>query len=160
MWLTIQRVFSGIQPTGTIHLGNYLGAIKKWKELQTQYSCIFSVVDLHSLTTENGRHDLKATTLRSTCALLASGIDPEASILFNQSKVTIFWDFLLMNKVSGHAELMWILSCATPMHKLNSMIQFKVTNAVCRIDKSSGKIEKGSKRSASGALDIPRVDGR
>eukprot|EP01128_Nolandella_sp_AFSM9_P011038 TRINITY_DN7758_c0_g1_i1.p1 TRINITY_DN7758_c0_g1~~TRINITY_DN7758_c0_g1_i1.p1 ORF type:complete len:499 (+),score=120.60 TRINITY_DN7758_c0_g1_i1:125-1498(+) len=189
-----KRVFSGIQPTGTVHLGNYLGAIQQWKRLQetifvpnnndavlhnpnprgtvSRYhgggsqlnlrkrgeamkesegdstqgkvekgaegsgekevfkKCMFSIVDLHSLTTESGRDGLYDNTMNMAAMLLACGIDPKKSILFNQSKVP------------GHSELMWILSTFTPFNQLNSMVQFK--------EKS-----RGSKDSHLGLLSYP-----
>lgn len=115
-------MFSGIQPTGVPHIGNYLGAISNWKSLQDvsehREDSLFCVVDMHSLTTEAGRADLETNTRNSLAALLACGIDPEKSVLYNQSRV------------SGHAELCWILTTLAPMSELRAMTQFK--------DKSAG----------------------
>jgi len=109
--------FSGIQPTGEVHLGNYLGAVVNWRKLQNELhpsdQAIFSIVDLHSHTTEINRGNLSQNTLKIASVLLACGIDPKKSILFRQSHV------------SGHAELHWLLSCITPMFLLNNMIQYK-----------------------------------
>lgn len=110
-------IFSGIQPTGCITLGNYLGALKNWVDLQNDYNCIFSVVDLHSITV---RQD--ATALRKRCMdfltqYLACGIDGEENIVFFQSHV------------SAHAELSWILNCFAYMGELNRMTQFKDKSA-------------------------------
>lgn len=115
-------MFSGIQPTGVPHIGNYLGAISNWKKLQeeakSKEDVIFSVVDMHSLTTESGRIELCRNTRASLATLLACGISPDKSILYNQSRVP------------GHAELCWILTTITPMSELRAMTQFK--------DKSAG----------------------
>lgn len=110
------RIFSGIQPTGTVHLGNYLGALRQWVQLQeasTSWQRVFCIVDLHSLTTPGGRAHLAHHTLELTATLLACGIDPARSVLYNQSRV------------SAHAELCWVLGCVTPLHMLNTMIQYK-----------------------------------
>ncbi len=109
----MNRVFSGIQPTGSLHLGNYLGAITNWVAMQDVYDCIYCVVDLHAIT---ARHDPKALRegIRNiTAALLASGIDPDRAILFNQSAVSV------------HAELAWLLECVARVGWLNRMTQFK-----------------------------------
>jgi tryptophanyl-tRNA synthetase len=109
----MNRIFSGIQPTGNLHLGNYLGAIRNWVKLQKDYECIFCVVDLHAITVPQDPAQLRAQTREVTAAYIASGIDPEACTLFNQSTV------------SAHAELAWILGCLTPLGWLNRMTQFK-----------------------------------
>ena len=109
----MNRIFSGVQPTGNLHLGNYLGAIRNWVALQKDYDCIFCIVDLHALTLPQDPAQLKAQTREVTAAYIASGIDPERCIIFNQSMV------------SGHAELAWLLSCLTPLGWLNRMTQFK-----------------------------------
>lgn len=110
-----QRVFSGIQPTGNLHLGNYLGAIRHWVKMQEQadYECIYCVVDLHAITVPQDPTALRNSIREVTAALIASGIDPNKSILFPQSAV------------SAHAELAWILDCHTPLGWLNRMTQFK-----------------------------------
>ena len=109
----MNRIFSGIQPTGNLHLGNYLGAIRNWVKLQRDFDCIFCIVDLHAVTTPQDPKQLAAQTREVTAAYIASGIDPEACIIFNQSTV------------SGHAELGWLFSCLTPLGWLNRMTQFK-----------------------------------
>ena len=81
------RVFSGIQPTGNLHLGNYLGAIRNWVTMQDEYECIYCIVDLHAITMPHVAAELRANTLEMAAALLASGIDPARAILFNQSRV-------------------------------------------------------------------------
>ncbi|HXR86510.1 MAG TPA: tryptophan--tRNA ligase [Stellaceae bacterium] len=109
----MNRIFSGVQPTGNLHLGNYLGAIRNWVALQKDYDCIFCIVDLHAVTVPQDPAQLKAQTREVTAAYIASGIDPERCIIFNQSMVP------------GHAELAWLLSCLTPLGWLNRMTQFK-----------------------------------
>ena len=107
------RVLSGIQPTGHLHLGNYLGAIRKFLPLQDSYPCLFCVVDLHAITAQLVHEDLAAQTRSIAAAYLAAGIDPERSIIFNQSRV------------SGHAELAWIFNCVARIGWMNRMTQFK-----------------------------------
>ena len=109
----MNRIFSGIQPTGNLHLGNYLGAIRNWVALQHDYDCIFCIVDLHALTQPQDPDELRASTREVTAAYIASGIDAERCIIFNQSMV------------SAHTELAWLLSCLTPLGWLNRMTQFK-----------------------------------
>src|SRR6185437_3000084 len=109
----MNRIFSGVQPTGNLHLGNYLGAIRNWVALQKDYDCIFCIVDLHAITVPQDPAQLKAQTREVTAAYIAAGIDPERCAIFNQSMV------------SGHAELTWLLSCLTPLGWLNRMTQFK-----------------------------------
>jgi len=93
------RVFSGIQPSGNLHLGNYLGAIKRFVALQDSHECIYCVVDLHAITVTLNRTDLAARTREVTAGFLASGIDPKSHIVFNQSQVAV------------HAELAWVFNC-------------------------------------------------
>jgi len=107
------RVFSGVQPTGNLHLGNYLGAIRKFVALQNEHDCIFCVVDLHSITAQLVHDDLKAQTRSIAAAFIASGIDPVKHIVFNQSAV------------SGHAELAWVFNCVARIGWMNRMTQFK-----------------------------------
>jgi tryptophanyl-tRNA synthetase len=107
------RVFSGVQPTGNLHLGNYLGAITRFVELQKDFECIYCVVDLHAITVWQDPDTLSANTREVTAAFIASGIDPEKHIIFNQSRV------------SAHAELAWIFNCVARMGWLNRMTQFK-----------------------------------
>ena len=109
----MNRIFSGIQPTGNLHLGNYLGAIRNWVALQHDYECIFCIVDLHALTVPQDPAELRAATREVTAAYIAAGVDPERCVIFNQSTVT------------AHSELAWILSCITPLGWLNRMTQFK-----------------------------------
>ena len=106
-------IFSGVQPTGNLHLGNYLGAVKNWVALQKKSKCIFCIVDLHAITVAENRDNLIDYTREVTAAYLASGIDPDKNIIFAQSNV------------SGHSELSWILACHTPIGWLNRMTQFK-----------------------------------
>jgi tryptophanyl-tRNA synthetase len=106
-------VFSGVQPTGNLHLGNYLGAIKNWVDFQTSKKCIFCIVDLHAITSSDNRKELSENTKQVAAAYIASGIDPEKSTIFVQSNI------------EGHSELAWILSCHTPIGWLNRMTQFK-----------------------------------
>ena len=106
-------VFSGVQPTGNLHLGNYLGALKNFVTLQAKTECIYCVVDLHAITAFQDPKDLRNNILESTAGFLASGLDSKKSIIFNQSSV------------SGHAELAWILNCVARVGWLNRMTQFK-----------------------------------
>jgi tryptophanyl-tRNA synthetase len=108
-----KRIFSGIQPTGNLHLGNYLGAIKNWVKLQADFSSIFSIVDLHAITVPQEPLQLRASIHEVTAAIIASGIDTNKSILFNQSSV------------KEHAELAWIFNCVCRIGWLNRMTQFK-----------------------------------
>jgi len=110
-------IFSGIQPTGYITLGNYLGALKNWVNLQNDYNCIFSVVDLHSITVRQESAALRKRCMDFLTQYLACGIDGEENIVFFQSHV------------SAHAELSWILNCYTYMGELNRMTQFKDKSA-------------------------------
>ena len=106
-------VFSGVQPTGNLHLGNYLGAIRKFVALQESHDCIYCVVDLHAITAQLVHDDLAGQTRAITAAFLAAGIDPKAHIVFNQSRV------------SGHAELAWVFNCVARIGWMNRMTQFK-----------------------------------
>lgn len=108
-----KRVFSGIQPTGGFTLGNYLGALRQWDTLQNEYDCIYSVVDLHSLTVRQDPATLRRQIRESAAMLLACGVDPDRSILFIQGDV------------HQHAELSWLLSCYTQFGELSRMTQFK-----------------------------------
>ena len=109
----VPRVFSGVQPTGNLHLGNYLGAIKRFVPLQESFKCLYCVVDLHAITVWQNPDELRQNTMEVTAAYLASGIDPKRSIVFNQSQV------------SAHAELAWIFNCIARLGWLNRMTQFK-----------------------------------
>ena len=110
-----KKIFSGVQPTGNLHLGNYLGAIKNFVELQKdkENECIFCVVDLHAITVKQDPKELKKNIRETTAIFIASGIDPSNSIIFNQSMI------------SAHSEAAWILSCVSRIGWLNRMTQFK-----------------------------------
>ena len=107
------RVFSGVQPTGNLHLGNYLGAIKKFAAIQHSHECIYCVVDMHAVTVELVQPQLKSQTREIAAAYIAAGIDPEKSIIFNQGQVR------------EHTELAWLFNCVARMGWLNRMTQFK-----------------------------------
>ncbi len=107
------RVFSGVQPTGNLHLGNYLGAIRNFVGLQETHECIYCVVDLHAITVWQDPKVLAANTREVAAAYIAAGIDPEKHIIFNQSKV------------AAHAELAWVLNCVARVGWMNRMTQFK-----------------------------------
>ena len=117
-------VFSGVQPTGNLHLGNYLGALKNFVSLQSKMQCIYCVVDLHAITTFQKPDELKKNVLETVASFLAAGLDSDKSIIFNQSAVP------------GHAELSWILNCVSRVGWLNRMTQFK--------DKAGSDKEKAS----------------
>jgi len=121
-----KTVLSGVQPTGDLHLGNYLGAIKNFAMMQNENDCLFCVVDLHAITIFQDPKELRNNTYEVTAAYLASGIDPLKSIIFNQSQVT------------GHAELAWILNCICRMGWLNRMTQFKEKSGKNSENVSSG----------------------
>ena len=108
-----ELVFSGVQPTGNLHLGNYLGAITKFVALQETHDCIYCVVDMHAITVWQDPAELTRNTREVTAAFIAAGIDPKKNIVFNQSQV------------SGHAELAWVFNCVARMGWLNRMTQFK-----------------------------------
>jgi tryptophanyl-tRNA synthetase len=108
-----QRVFSGVQPTGNLHLGNYLGAIVNFVKLQESHNCIYCVVDMHAITVWQDPAELTRTTREVTAAFIASGIDPQKHIVFNQSQV------------AEHAELAWVFNCVARLGWLNRMTQFK-----------------------------------
>src|SRR5258707_9673773 len=107
------RVFSGMQPTGNLHLGNYLGAMVCWVEMQQSHECIYCVVDMHAITMWQDPRELKGQIRSVTAAYMAAGLDPEKSILFNQSQV------------HEHAELAWVFNCVARLGWLNRMTQFK-----------------------------------
>ncbi len=117
-------VFSGVQPTGNLHLGNYLGALRNFVSLQKEMECIYCVVDLHAITTFQDPSQLTNNVLETVASFLATGLNPEKSIIFNQSSV------------SAHTELAWILNCVSRIGWLNRMTQFK--------DKAGGEKEKAS----------------
>ncbi|MCP5366780.1 MAG: tryptophan--tRNA ligase [Hyphomicrobiales bacterium] len=109
----MDRIFSGVQPTGNLHLGNYLGAIRNWARLQDDYDCIFCVVDMHAITVWQDPRELVRNTREVAAAMIAAGVDPKRNIIFNQSQVP------------AHAELAWIFNCVARMGWLNRMTQFK-----------------------------------
>jgi tryptophanyl-tRNA synthetase len=111
--MALQRVFSGIQPTGIPHLGNYLGALRNWVAQQEDYESFYCIVDLHALTMPWEPTELERNTVEMAATLIACGIDPERSVLFRQAHV------------SQHSELGWILTCISRMGELRRMIQFK-----------------------------------
>ena len=117
-------VFSGVQPTGNLHLGNYLGALKNFVLLQKELDCIYCVVDLHAITVFQNPKELKKNTLETVASFLATGLDPKKSIIFNQSSV------------AAHSELAWIFNCVSRIGWLNRMTQFK--------DKAGSSKEKAS----------------
>ena len=117
-------VFSGVQPSGNLHLGNYLGALKNFVSLQKEMECIYCVVDLHAITVFQNPNELKNNILETTASFIASGLDPDKSIIFNQSSV------------SCHSELAWIFNCVSRVGWLNRMTQFK--------DKAGSDKEKAS----------------
>jgi tryptophanyl-tRNA synthetase len=109
----MNRIFSGVQPTGNLHLGNYLGAIRNWVKLQDEFECLFCIVDMHAITVWQDPAELRAQTREVTAAFLAAGIDPRRHIVFNQSQNP------------AHAELAWIFNCVARLGWLNRMTQFK-----------------------------------
>ena len=117
-------VFSGVQPSGNLHLGNYLGALKNFVSLQKEMECIYCVVDLHAITVFQNPNELKNNILETTASFIATGLDPNKSIIFNQSSV------------SCHSELAWIFNCVSRIGWLNRMTQFK--------DKAGSDKEKAS----------------
>lgn len=119
-------IFSGIQPTGTFTLGNYIGAVSRWGALQDEYDCIYSIVDMHAITVRQEPAKLRQQTLQSYALLLACGIDPKRSVVFIQSHVR------------SHAELNWILACSTQYGELTRMTQFKDKSAKHPDDVNAG----------------------
>src|ERR1700757_3948392 len=111
------RVFSGMQPTGNLHIGNYLGALKNWVRIQHDYECIFCIVDLHAVTAYQDPSQLRAKISEIAAIYLAAGIDPNVSAIMVQSAVP------------AHAELAWMLTCVTPVGWLERMTQYKVKAA-------------------------------
>jgi tryptophanyl-tRNA synthetase len=113
MTVSLPRIFSGVQPTGKLHLGNYLGALRNWVKLQHDHECLFCVVDMHAITVRHEPSELRRATLEVAAAMVACGIDAEKHIVFNQSAVP------------GHAQLAWIFNCVARIGWLNRMTQFK-----------------------------------
>jgi len=108
-----KRVFSGVQPTGNLHLGNYLGAIKNFVDLQNKFECVYCIVDLHAITNRQNPKELKSNILETIASFIASGLDPEKNIIFNQASV------------AAHSELAWVFNCVARIGWMNRMTQFK-----------------------------------
>ena len=108
-----RRVFSGVQPTGNLHLGNYLGAIKNFVNLQNKFECVYCIVDLHAITNRQDPKELKSNILETVASFIAAGINSEKNIIFNQASV------------AAHSELAWIFNCVARIGWLNRMTQFK-----------------------------------
>ncbi len=119
-----QRIFSGIQPTGSLHLGNYLGAMRQWVAMQRDYDSIFCIVDLHAITVPQDPDALRQSIRETAAAFIASGVDPEHCIIFNQSAV------------AEHTELAWVLNCHTPLGWLDRMTQFKDKSGLSNVDEN------------------------
>jgi tryptophanyl-tRNA synthetase len=122
----MNRIFSGVQPTGNLHLGNYLGAIRNWVKLQHEFECIYCIVDMHAITVWQEPAQLRAQTREVAAAFLAAGIDAERHIVFNQSQVR------------AHAQLAWICNCVARIGWLNRMTQFKEKAGKDRENASAG----------------------
>jgi len=108
-----KRVFSGVQPTGNLHLGNYLGAIKNFVNLQNKFECVYCIVDLHAITNRQDPKELKSNILETTASFIASGLNSDKNIIFNQASI------------SAHSELAWIFNCVARIGWMNRMTQFK-----------------------------------
>ncbi|RZO49949.1 MAG: tryptophan--tRNA ligase [Candidatus Pelagibacterales bacterium] len=121
-----KRVFSGVQPTGNLHLGNYLGAIKNFVDLQNKFECIYCVVDLHAITNHHNPKELKSNILETIATFIASGLSEEKNIIFNQASV------------SAHSELAWIFNCVARIGWMNRMTQFKEKAGVNKENASVG----------------------
>ena len=109
----VKKIFSGVQPTGNLHLGNYLGAIKNFVALQNKFNCIYCIVDLHAITNRQDPKELKLNVLEIAASFIASGLNPEKSIIFNQASI------------ASHSELAWIFNCVARIGWMNRMTQFK-----------------------------------
>ena len=129
---TKKIIFSGIQPSGTLTLGNYIGALRNFKLLEDEYQCIYCVVDMHAITVRQDPAALRRRCLELTAIYIASGLDPKKNIIYCQSHV------------SGHAELAWILNCFTYMGELQRMTQFKD-----KAQKHADNINAGRTRSST-----------
>ena len=108
-----KRVFSGVQPTGNLHLGNYLGAIKNFVDLQNKFECIYCIVDLHAITNKQDPKELESNILETVASIVASGLNPKKNIIFNQASV------------AAHTELAWVFNCVARIGWMNRMTQFK-----------------------------------
>ncbi|TAN73349.1 MAG: tryptophan--tRNA ligase [Magnetospirillum sp.] len=109
----MKRIFSGVQPTGNLHLGNYLGAIRNWVRLQNEFECLFCIVDMHAITVWQDPHELRRNTREVAAGMIAAGIDASRHVVFNQSMVP------------AHAQLAWVFNCVARLGWLNRMTQFK-----------------------------------
>jgi tryptophanyl-tRNA synthetase len=121
-----KRIFSGVQPTGNLHLGNYLGAIKNFVNLQNKFECIYCIVDLHAITNRQDPKELKSNVLETTASFIASGLNPKKNIIFNQASV------------AAHSELAWIFNCVARIGWMNRMTQFKEKAGVNKENASVG----------------------
>ena len=121
-----KRVFSGVQPTGNLHLGNYLGAIKNFVNLQNKFECVYCIVDLHAITNRQEPEELKSNILETTASFIASGLNSEKNIIFNQASV------------AAHSELAWIFNCVARIGWMNRMTQFKEKAGVNKENASLG----------------------
>ena len=121
-----KRVFSGVQPTGNLHLGNYIGAIKNFVDLQNKFECVYCIVDLHAITNKQNPKELKSNILETIASFIASGLDPEKNIIFNQASV------------AAHSELAWIFNCVARIGWMNRMTQFKEKAGVNKENASVG----------------------
>jgi len=121
-----KRVFSGVQPTGNLHLGNYLGAIKNFVDLQNKFECIYCIVDLHAITNRQDPSELKSNIFETIASFIASGLDPEKNIIFNQASV------------SAHSELAWVFNCVARIGWMNRMTQFKEKAGINKENASVG----------------------
>ena len=121
-----KRIFSGVRPTGNLHLGNYLGAIKNFVDLQNKFECVYCIVDLHAITNRQNPKELQSNILETIASFIASGLNPEKNIIFNQASV------------SAHSELAWIFNCVARIGWMNRMTQFKEKAGVNKENASVG----------------------
>ena len=121
-----KRVFSGVQPTGNLHIGNYLGALKNFVDLQNKFACVYCIVDLHAITNRQDPKELKSNILETTASFIASGLNSEKNIIFNQASV------------AAHSELAWIFNCVARIGWMNRMTQFKEKAGVNKENASVG----------------------
>ena len=121
-----KRVFSGVQPTGNLHLGNYLGAIKNFVDLQNKFECVYCIVDLHAITNRQDPKELKSNILETIASFIASGLNSEKNIIFNQASV------------AAHSELAWIFNCVARVGWMNRMTQFKEKAGINKENASVG----------------------
>jgi len=121
-----KRVFSGVQPTGNLHLGNYLGAIKNFVSLQEKFECVYCIVDLHAITNHQDPKELKSNIFETVATFIASGLNPEKNIIFNQASI------------SAHSELAWIFNCVARIGWMNRMTQFKEKAGINKENASVG----------------------